>query len=56
MERGILVVEVDQSAGFHPPTHLFEPFLLPIQEDRATRTAQSASSVSSDERGKVQSH
>ena len=54
-ERGILVVEVDQSAGCHPPTHLFDPFLLPRREDSAARTVQPASPVSSDERGKGQS-
>ena len=26
LERGVLGVEVDQSAGCHPPTHLFDPF------------------------------
>ena len=54
-ERGILVVEVDQSAGCHPPTHLFDPCLLPRREDSAARTVQPASPVSSDERGKGQS-
>ena len=53
-ERGILVVEVDQSAGCHPPTHLFDPCLLPRREDSAARTVQPASPVSSDERGKGQ--
>ena len=54
-ERGILVNEVDQSAGCHPPTHLFDPFLLPRREDSATRTIQPTSAMSSDERGKGQS-
>ena len=54
-ERGILEVEVDQSAGCHIPTHLFDPFLLPRREDSAARTVQPASPVSSDERGKGQS-
>ena len=48
-ERGILVVEVDQSSGCHPPTHLFDPFLLPRREDSAARTIQPASPVSSDD-------
>ena len=55
LERGILGVEVDQSAGCHPPTHLFEPFLQPRREDSAARTIQPASHVSSDERGECQS-
>ena len=38
LERGILGVEVDQSAGCHPPTHLFDPFLQPRREDSAART------------------
>ena len=50
LERGILEVEVDQSAGCHPPTHLFDPFLQPRREDSAARTVQPASPVSSDER------
>ena len=54
-ERGILVVEVDQSAGCHPPTHLFDPFLLPRREDSVARTIKPASHISSDERGKGQS-
>ena len=55
LERGILGVEVDQSAGCHPPTHLFDPFLQPRREDSAARTFQPASPVSSDERGEGQS-
>ena len=54
LERGILGVEVDQSAGCHPPTHLFDPFLQPRREDSAARTVQPASPVSSDERGEGQ--
>ena len=54
-ERGILEVEVDQSAGCHPPTHLFDSFLLQRREDSTARTVQPASPVSSDERGKGQS-
>ena len=52
LERGILGVEMDQSAGCHPPTHLFDPFLQPRRE---ARTVQPASHVSSDERGEGQS-
>ena len=55
LERGILEVEVDQSAGCHPPTHLFDPSLQPRREDSAARTIQPASHVSSDERGEGQS-
>ena len=54
LERGILGVEVDQSAGCHPPTHLFDPFLQPRREDSAAHTVQPASPVSSDERGEGQ--
>ena len=54
LERGILGVEVDQSAGCHPPTHLFDPFLQPRREDSVARTVQPASPVSSDERGEGQ--
>ena len=55
LERGILVVEMDQFAGFHPPTYLFDPFLLPRREGSATRTIQTASPVSSDEPDEGQS-
>ena len=55
LERGILGVEVDQSAGCHPPTHLFDPFLQPRREDSAARTIQPASHVLSGERGGGQS-
>ena len=54
LERGILGVEVDQSAGCHPPTHLFDPFLQPRREDSVAHTVQPASPVSSDERGEGQ--
>ena len=55
LERGILGVEVVQSAGCHPPTHLFDPFLQPRRDDSAARTIQPASHVSPDERGEGQS-
>ena len=55
LERGIMEVEVDQSAGCHQPTHLFDPFLQPRREDSSARTVQPASPVSSDERGEGQS-
>ena len=54
LERGILGDEVDQSAGCHPPAHLFDPFLQPRREDSVARTVQPASHVSSDERGEGQ--
>ena len=45
-EKGILMVEVDQSVCSLPQTHLFGPLLLPGREGSVTRTAQPVSLTS----------